>query len=60
LQGDANTRFFHSVANGRRRKCAIFTLETDEGDITEGKICANILKDIIKIVLEEKRGIQLG
>jgi mannosylglycoprotein endo-beta-mannosidase len=23
LQGDANTAYFHEVANGRRRKCAI-------------------------------------
>jgi hypothetical protein len=26
LQGDANTAYFHAVANGRRRKCTISTL----------------------------------
>jgi hypothetical protein len=35
LQGGANTDFFHSVANGRRRKCSIQSLETEEGEISE-------------------------
>jgi hypothetical protein len=29
LEGDANTGFFHSVANGRRRKCMIEFLDTE-------------------------------
>ena len=33
LQGDANTRFFQLVANGRHRKTRIFQLEQDEGTI---------------------------
>jgi hypothetical protein len=33
LQGDANTTYFHAIANGRRRKCAIRSLWTDEGKI---------------------------
>jgi mannosylglycoprotein endo-beta-mannosidase len=36
LQGDANTRYFHSVANGRHRKKHIHTLHQDEG-IIEGQ-----------------------
>jgi hypothetical protein len=26
LQGDANTAYFHAIANGRHRKCAILSL----------------------------------
>jgi len=33
LQGDANTRFFQLVANGRHSKTRIFQLEQDEGTI---------------------------
>jgi len=33
LQGDANTRYFQLVANGRHRKTRIFQLEQDEGTI---------------------------
>lgn len=33
LEGDANTGFFHSMANGRKRKCTIFSLESDHGEI---------------------------
>jgi hypothetical protein len=38
LQGDANTAYFHAVANGRRRKCNISKLTTDNGTITEPKL----------------------
>jgi mannosylglycoprotein endo-beta-mannosidase len=31
LEGDANTRFFHLVANGKHRKQHIFKLENDQG-----------------------------
>ena len=34
LQGDANTAFFHAYANGRKRKCTIFQLETSQGVIS--------------------------
>jgi mannosylglycoprotein endo-beta-mannosidase len=33
LEGDANTRYFHSVANGRHRKKLIHSLVQDEGMI---------------------------
>jgi hypothetical protein len=35
LQGDANTAFFHSLANGKRRRKLIFSLEDGENVITE-------------------------
>jgi hypothetical protein len=36
LEGDSNTRYFHSVANGRYRKNHIHKLVQDEG-IIEGQ-----------------------
>lgn len=33
LKGDANTKFFHQFANGRRRKNNIAYLETEDGEI---------------------------
>jgi hypothetical protein len=38
LQGDANTAYFHAVANGRRRKCNITKLSSDNGTITDPKL----------------------
>jgi hypothetical protein len=35
VEGDANTAYFHAIANGRRRKCAITTLSTPSGPITD-------------------------
>ncbi|XP_073363194.1 uncharacterized protein [Aegilops tauschii subsp. strangulata] len=31
LKGDANTKYFHAYANGRRRRCAILCLQSDQG-----------------------------
>jgi hypothetical protein len=33
LEGDANTRFFHLVANGKHRKQHIYRLENDQGTV---------------------------
>ena len=33
VQGDANSQFFHMIANGKHRKKRIFQLEQDEGTI---------------------------
>jgi hypothetical protein len=35
LKGDSNTKYFHMVANGKRRKTRIFRLEQEDG-IVEG------------------------
>jgi hypothetical protein len=35
LKVDSNSGFFHSFANGRRRKCTIWNLESKEGSIHE-------------------------
>jgi mannosylglycoprotein endo-beta-mannosidase len=50
LEGDANTRFFHLVANGKHRKQRIFKLEDDQG-IVVGDDClkrhiTNYYKDL--------------
>lgn len=34
LQGDANTGYFHGKANGRKKKCSIFSLEDGDKTIT--------------------------
>jgi hypothetical protein len=34
LKGDANTKFFHAFANGRKRKCAISASVSDNGIVT--------------------------
>ena len=35
LQGDANTAYFHAVADGKHRKCNITSLMSDTGTISE-------------------------
>ena len=35
LKGDANTAFFHAIANGRRRKCSISRLVAARGTISD-------------------------
>lgn len=37
LKGDANTGYFHSIANGGKRKCRIEYLEEGDRIITEHK-----------------------
>jgi hypothetical protein len=34
LQGDTNTKYFHAIANGRRRKCLISALVAPEGRLS--------------------------
>jgi hypothetical protein len=35
LKGDANTKLFHAFANGRKRKCAILSLEDETGQVMD-------------------------
>jgi hypothetical protein len=45
FEGDANTAYFRTCVNGRRRKTKICSLETNEGVITEqGVICKHIVE----------------
>jgi hypothetical protein len=52
LQGDANTNFFHTYANGRRRKIRICSLETDQGVITKQKDIENMLLIFTNVYLD--------
>jgi hypothetical protein len=38
LQGDANSAYFHAVANGRWRKCLISIINTPNGPITDQRL----------------------
>ena len=39
LKGDNNTSYFHKIANGRKRKNTVITLEKDGEIIEEMRIC---------------------
>lgn len=57
LEGDANPGYFHSVANGRRRKCKIEMLETKKGRITEqGELMEHIYSFYKNLFGTEERG----
>jgi len=45
LAGDSNTKFFHHFANGRRRKGSIFSMESEQGQLTkQDDIMAHIVQ----------------
>ena len=60
-EGDINNEYFHAVANQRRRKMAIHSLDGPLGPITNTKemlgIACDFYKDLFK--KEERSGIQL-
>jgi exonuclease III len=51
LQGDSNTAYFHAVANGRRRKCCILRLLTDNGPISEKRQIQEHIYDFYRRLL---------
>jgi hypothetical protein len=57
-RGDANTGFFHSIANGRRRKCTIHSRKTEEGEISETTILRKHIEEYYKRLFgrEEREG----
>lgn len=48
LEGDANTNFFHLVANGRRRRKAITRLEHEGREITDREGIQNVICNYYK------------
>jgi hypothetical protein len=57
LEGDSNTTYFHSLANGRMRKCRIDYLDTENGRITEQQeLMDHIYEFYKKLFGEEERG----
>jgi hypothetical protein len=57
LQGDANTKYFHAMANGRRRKCCISSLVSDQGVITDKRLIQQHIYEFYRQLLgaEEAR-----
>jgi hypothetical protein len=59
LEGDANMKYYHLLANDRHRKTRIFQLE-DGNDIISGNApLKNILPIIIRHYLDNRRTLQL-
>ena len=57
LEGDNNTKYFHMVANGKRRKTRIFQFD-QEGEMIEGRENLKVfITNIIKICLGHHREI---
>lgn len=61
LQGDANTGYFHNKANGRKKKCSIFSLEDDDRVITGEHQLREHIEGYYKLLFgpEEENGIEL-
>jgi hypothetical protein len=57
LHGDANTGFFHNKANGRKKKCTIFSLEDGDRTITRDRDLREHIEDYYKTLFgPEKPG----
>jgi hypothetical protein len=52
LNGDANTKFFHAFANGRKRKCAIYALRSPSGLVSD----KNAIQELIYSFYRELMG----
>jgi hypothetical protein len=62
LQGDTNSRYFHSKANGRKKKCTIFAIEGGDGEIREPKEIRAHVENYYKNLFgkEQEGSISLG
>jgi mannosylglycoprotein endo-beta-mannosidase len=62
LEGDGNTKFFHLVANGRRRKNLILSLEHDGVNVVEPEQIQKIIYDYYKTLFGRHpgRGVRIG
>jgi hypothetical protein len=60
LREDNNTEFFHRIANGRKRKQIIFSLQNGENIITGTTNLLNMQLNIINSYLGLLRGISLN
>jgi hypothetical protein len=58
LDGDSNSGLFHSFANGRRRKCNIWNLESGEGTLHEKDDLRGHIEGYYKNLFDrEERGV---
>jgi hypothetical protein len=62
LEGGWNTKFFHLVANGRRRKNLILSLEHEGVNVTEPEQIQKIIYDYYKSLFGRHpgRGVRIG
>jgi hypothetical protein len=61
LQGDANIGYFHNKANGRKKKCTIFSLEDGDKTITGAQALREHIEGYYKCLFgpEEFRGMSV-
>jgi hypothetical protein len=52
LKGDANTKFFHAFANGRKRKCAILSLSVDQGVIMDPRAIQELIYEFYRNLMD--------
>jgi hypothetical protein len=58
LDGCCRDKFFHGVANGTRRKCSIFSLEAEEGGISDPVELRKHIEGYYKMLFgSEERGL---
>jgi hypothetical protein len=62
LQGDANTGHVHGIANGRKKKCTIFSLQHENRVISEEEELRKHIVEYYKKLFgrEQSRGIHIG
>lgn len=62
LEGDANTTFFHLVANGRKRKKAILNLENQGKNIVDGQEIKELIYKLYKALFgkQKERNVHLS
>jgi hypothetical protein len=62
LKGDSNNGYFHNIANGRKKKCAIFSLEDGNREICDPTEIRNHVESYYKehFGVEPEGGIELG
>jgi hypothetical protein len=62
LKGDSNNSYFHGVASGRKKKCTIFFVETEDGTIHDQQLIREHVESYYKELFgKEPRGaISLG
>jgi hypothetical protein len=55
LEGDANKRYFHNVANGRHRKKLIHSLTQDEGTIEGQKELKSYITNYYEVLFGDPK-----
>jgi hypothetical protein len=56
LKGDSNNGYFHGIANNRKKKCTIFSLEDGEREIRDPTEIRNHVEDFYKKLFGSCKG----